>query len=51
MVIGGVRDFSAEIMVESTWSNIASLPSNRKHFNRAYFSGATLNNVVSVFGK
>ena len=46
MVIGGLRDSSAEIMVESTWSNVASLPSDR-----AYFSGATLNNAVSVFGK
>ena len=46
MVISGAIDVTAEIMVETTWSYIAPLPSKR-----AYFPGATLNNVVSVFGK
>ena len=47
MVIGGRHDSSAEIMVESTWSYIASLPAGV----RAYLFAATLNNVVYVFGK
>ena len=46
MVISGAGDPTVEIMVESAWSYIAPLPSKR-----VYFSGATLNNVVSVFGK
>ena len=46
MVISGASDASAEFLVQSTWTNIAWLPSKR-----VYSSAATLNNVVSVFGK
>ena len=49
MVIDG---WSAEIMVKSSWSYIATLPSKAGgRYAGLYFPGATLNNVVSVFGK
>ena len=52
MVISGAGDSSAEIMVKSSWSYIATLHSKAggRHAG-LYFSGATLNNAVSVFGK
>lgn len=44
MVIGGQA--SVEVMVNSTWSFVASLPSSRY-----YSQAATLNNIVYVIGK
>ena len=48
MVVGGSANDHAEIMVDflTRWITIASLPSGRM-----FFSAATLDNSVSVFGK
>ena len=43
MVVAGA---TVEIMVEETWSYVASLP-----FPRYYHKAATLANFVSFFGK
>ena len=48
MVVGGAESTvsNVEILVEGTWSYVASFPSPRM-----YHKAATLANSVSVFGK